>query len=106
MALTSNVDDIMTSQGCCLQAGDRLEATPLLPDVDAFDHIKVFPCLVTFWRQHADSRCYHRNPLLDSSIGTSLATFSLDELHCLHLGVFKNWGGLVIWRLIKMDAYQ
>ncbi|CAK0791709.1 unnamed protein product, partial [Prorocentrum cordatum] len=51
-------------------------------------------------------RTYHRNPLLDIRIlGTGIHTFSLDELHCLHLGVFKNWAGAAVWRLIDANVW-
>eukprot|EP00959_Pyramimonas_sp_CCMP1952_P473548 9501920-Pyramimonas_sp.AAC.2 len=44
---------------------------------------------VLFWRPTPDERTYHRNPLLDPDLGIGLHTFSLDELHCLHLGVLQ-----------------
>eukprot|EP00959_Pyramimonas_sp_CCMP1952_P081749 1707715-Pyramimonas_sp.AAC.1 len=68
-----------------LLKGDRLEPTPTLLDTNDFDRITTFPAIVKFWRPSKRERVYHRNPILDESLGIGLHSFSIDELHCMHL---------------------
>ena len=89
-----------------LKAGDRLEPTPKMLDTIRFDGLKEFPTLVQFWRATRDERAYHRNPLIDPSIGTSLHTFSIDILHCLHLGFFKAWASSVVWTILLANIFN
>ena len=63
---------------------DRLEPSMGLMDVGKFEDISVFPKVVTFWRQSGSKRTYHRNPLLDDQLGTSLSIFGIDSLHTVH----------------------
>eukprot|EP00959_Pyramimonas_sp_CCMP1952_P330576 6922338-Pyramimonas_sp.AAC.2 len=92
--------------GLGLLENDRLEATPHMHDVQKFDSVKEFPILVLFWRARENSRVYRRNPLISDEIGTSLSTFSLDELHLMHLGIFKVFVGASIWRLLIADVFN
>eukprot|EP00959_Pyramimonas_sp_CCMP1952_P074958 1566455-Pyramimonas_sp.AAC.1 len=85
--------------------GDRLEPTATMLDVRLFDSITEFPKIVKFWRASGNERTYHRNPMLDPALGIGMHTFSLDELHCLHLGVFQVWAAHVVWKLLMANVY-
>eukprot|EP00959_Pyramimonas_sp_CCMP1952_P329455 6897377-Pyramimonas_sp.AAC.1 len=92
-----------------LRKGDRVEPSPTLLDSADFDHLSFDkgPVLVKFWRPTPGAeRCYHRNPLLDPALGTGMHTFSIDELHCLHLGVFQSWASTVVWLLIGHNFFK
>ena len=74
-----------------LLAGDRLEPSPILLDIDEFDRISKFPALVLFWRAPENPIVHRRNPLLSEDLGTGLHTFGVDDCHTLHLGTFQDW---------------
>ena len=89
--------------------GDRIEPTRHLLDTADFDRVATDPFIpftITMWRPTDDMRVYHRNPLMDPALGTGLNSFSIDELHTLHLGVFQSWTATVIWRLIDFDVFK
>ena len=64
---------------------------------------KAFLCC--FWRPTKEERVHHRNPLLDSRLGISIATFSIDEMHCVHLGICKVFCGTVIWKMLELNLF-
>jgi len=88
-----------------LLKGDRLEPSADLPDVALFDTLSVFPTTVVFWRPQAESLVKHRNPLFDRAIGVGLATFGIDSLHTLHLGIYQKLVARVWWLLLLQDAW-
>ena len=83
-----------------LLAMDRLEPSPDLMDVAAFD-TKPLPLQVVFWRRHLQGgrvtdKVLHRNPLLDEPLLDAVEVVMLDTLHTLYLGVMlcpKSSGG-------------
>ncbi len=89
-----------------LLKGDRLEPTPSLPDIGAFDSITTFPCPLLFWRKANETRARRRNPLLDDNLGIGIAIFCFDTLHTLNLGSAKSWRREAIWRMIESDIWQ
>ena len=92
-----------------LKKGDRLEPFDDLVDVAQFDRLSVFPCKVLFWRRGLETRCKHRNPLLDarggSVIGATLDTIQVDVMHTLHLGPAQLWVVSALWMLILADVF-
>eukprot|EP00959_Pyramimonas_sp_CCMP1952_P309829 6483375-Pyramimonas_sp.AAC.1 len=89
-----------------IRKGDRLDPSPDMLDTQQFDDISEFPITLVFWRPTANERCYHRNPLLNATIGTGLHTFAIDELHALHLGVFKVYVAHVFWILLLANVFE
>ena len=91
-----------------LKAGDRLEPSPDVPDVYAIDNIaqETFaPMTLVFWRAARPAIVNHRNPLLDQELGMGYSSFSIDVLHCQHLGVFLAYITRVLLLLLLSDAF-
>jgi hypothetical protein len=88
-----------------LQANDRLEPNGTLIDIAKFESINEFPATLCFWRRSRETRCRHRNPLWDSTIGVTLDCLVLDALHVLYLGIFGVIMHSVFWDLITENAY-
>ena len=93
----------IVSAGLC--KGDRLEPSCELPDVNAFEDITL-PCRVTFWRRDRTTRVHHRNPLFDDTIGITITTLMIDQLHTLNLGVMQQYCRELVWELILSDAWH
>jgi len=89
-----------------VQAGDRLEPSPQLPDVGAFDQITRFPVSVIFWRRSLNTITLHRNPVFSERLGITHQTLTCDSLHILSLGIFGFFIAFVLHRLIEVDAWQ
>ena len=90
-----------------LLKGDRLEPSTVLPDVGMFGTLRIDPALpitVIFWRVGEETLARHRNPILDPALGVSVVrSIAIDTLHTLHLGVFKSWVKVVLWKLLLSD---
>jgi hypothetical protein len=92
---------------CGLLKKDRIEPTLQMFDVQEFDNIDTFPCLVLFWRpKPGKERTYHRHPCFCEELGIGLETLSLDSLHCVHLGIMKSFVGKVIWSCLCSNIYE
>jgi hypothetical protein len=79
---------------------DRLEPSPALPDVGAFESLAL-GTIVTFWRNADDTLTRHRNPLFCAETGLSpKRNMTVDSLHCLYLGVMNAYVKLAIWLFI------
>eukprot|EP00959_Pyramimonas_sp_CCMP1952_P454458 9469938-Pyramimonas_sp.AAC.1 len=101
-ALTSDIPSLG------LLKRDRLEPSANLIDTGDFDNMGGMPFkpfLVCFWRESNEERVHHRNPLLDPRLGISVLTFSIDEMHCVHLGIAKVYAGTVIWRMLLNNVF-
>ena len=97
----------ITSTSRRLKAGDRLEPSADMPDIYKVLRLAVgdLPVVLTFWRPSKSPIVLHRNPVICAELGTGYSTFSIDVLHCLHLGVFLAYATRVIWLLINADAF-
>jgi hypothetical protein len=82
-----------------LLSGDRLEPSQTLLDIGALEQAEV-PITVTFWRTSNETKTKHRNPLFHESTGVVVDALAIDNLHTLHLGVFKHYVMLVLWFLV------
>jgi hypothetical protein len=91
--------------GLSLLLGDRLEPGPLLWDVGKFEDIPI-PSRVAFWRPSNATMAMHRNPVLSGIPGVTVKHIALDTLHCLHLGVFKEFAMAAIWSLLNHDVWS
>ena len=93
-----------------LQQGMRLEPSPNHWDVYRVDDwIVDWPgrARLTFWGPQLEQGAHHRNPILDTArTGLSVSAFAVDEMHCMHLGVFGDYASCALWRLILDDPLQ
>ena len=92
-----------------LLSGDRLEPTPVLPDVALFENTPLdigAKLKVCFWRRSAESICMRRFPLWDVELGISpCRVLCIDFLHTLYLGVMNTWVRTAIWALLKAGVW-
>ena len=76
-----------------LRANDRLEPTPNLPDVyaiDGWDKDSYIPQSFLFWRRSCETYTRHRSPLLDPTLGITMARCNcIDFLHTFSKGIFQ-----------------
>ena len=91
-----------------LLKGDRLEPTFDFPDVHKVDKVSepFVAFTLLFWRAKPEIVVHHRNPVLCRELGISYSAFSVDVLHCLHLGVFLVWITTALHLLISVDAFE
>ena len=82
-----------------LQAGDRLEASPELPNAAAFE-LTVPPFIARFWRNDESSRLTHETPLLRIP-GVHMHLYGVDLLHCWDLGIISTYIAHSFWFLLK-----
>jgi hypothetical protein len=87
-----------------LRKKDRLEPSSGLHDVGAFCADKI-PFVATFWRRTKESMAGHRNPLFQDRYVARVEMITVDELHTMHLGVYKYWVGTALCRVISSDAF-
>ena len=97
-AITDNLDDLG------LQAGDRLDPSPLLRNVDLFEGL-VPPFAILFWRGGPDDRVFHESPLMGIP-GVSLQLYGVDTLHCWALGCLQSYVGFVLTHIIKSNIFS
>ena len=64
-----------------LEAGDRVEPCAALNDVGLVFELDTFPVDLLFWLPSCETYCHHRSPLFDSSIGITLQSISIDQMH-------------------------
>ena len=92
-----------------LRTEDRLEPTLQMMDVDKFDELggpNFTPFICLFWRPAPkNERVYHRFPLICAELGISIETFSVDELHNVHLGIMRVFVGRAIWELLLSNVF-
>ena len=88
-----------------LLQGDRLEPCSTLRNIGMYENLTL-PCRVLFWRPRAQTMSTRRCPLFCPEYGVSIETLTIDPLHCLHLGVYKDYCQTVIWSLILADAWD
>ena len=72
-----------------LRANDRLEPSPRVADVMQFGRLMAFLVIVLCWKSPEHPVVHRHHPLPSAEIGTSIGQFSGDELHTLHLDVFR-----------------
>ena len=90
-----------------LAKGDRLEPSPEFSDVYEIFGAITLPCLLLFWRIRPGSIVvHHRNPVLSIRLGISYSTFSIDVLHCFHLGIYQVYITRVLHLLFAKDALE
>ncbi len=89
-----------------LLSGDRLEPSPQLPDIEAFDLVSSWPVQATFWRRSSEGGAMHRNPLFDANTGVTLDIIAVDTLHTLALGVFKTFVAFSFWNLLASNIFS
>jgi hypothetical protein len=88
---------------CGLLQDDRLEPCAALPDIGALETVEC-PITLTFWRTTEESGVLHRNPLFNSATGvTPDNTICVDWLHNLSLGVFKDFIGAAVNKVVHTD---
>ena len=77
-----------------LEIGDRLEPNPEMIEYSIFDDdatsFRAARLRVLFWRRSAETAVRHRNPIFNSTIGVVCTLLSIDALHTLNLGVYKE----------------
>ena len=88
-----------------LEAGDRLEPSPTLPDVGDLENLAL-PAVITFWRKSLDTLTRHRNPLFCDATGLSpKRAMTIDTLHALYLGVLNTWAKTAVWYLLLSGIF-
>lgn len=89
-----------------LRKGDRLEPSPMLPDVGNLEALSP-PATVTFWRPENSSLVNHRCPLWDTAIGlTAMRCIAIDMLHTFHLGTVLEWVTKFVWHLLQINIFN
>ena len=90
-----------------LRRGDRLEPSPALPDVSRFEELPADTGhAIVFWRPSEETLTRHRNPMFDADIGvTPNRSLTIDDLHCLYLGVFKIYAMTALWFLLTSGIF-
>ena len=104
IALVRDIDNLN------LEKGDRLEPHAGMPDIGAIEHIKLDEgqtVRLLFWRKRLESLARHRNPLFSERLGTTpQRVLTLDWLHILSLGVWKQCLGPFVQTLFQQDVWQ
>jgi hypothetical protein len=86
---------------CGLIAGDRLDPTPSLPNIDDVFRLRDFPLCLKFWRPSCEYITRHRNPLFDASLGiTPQRSLTACVLHVLFLGLMLRLCRIILWMII------
>jgi hypothetical protein len=88
-----------------LLQGDRLEPSALLPNIGDYERLTP-PCRVLFWRRPNQTIATRRCPLFCPEAGLTIETLTVDPLHTLHLGVYKDFCQTVLWEMILADAWS
>ena len=98
----------VTSTSMKLKAGDRLEPSAEMVDIYKVHVLgpKDLPLTLKFWRESDPKIVMHRNPVICRELGIGYRTFSIDVLHCLHLGVYLAFNTRVVHLLIDLDAFE
>lgn len=89
-----------------LRAGDCLRPQACLPDIGDYKTFKL-PATLCFWRPSLATLMNKRNPLLDSSLGITIArAYGIDALHNNALGVFNFITHTAFFRVISAPYWQ
>ena len=98
----------VTTLSVRLFKNDRLEPTADFPDIHKiFEVASPFkPFTILFWRTLEVTAVLHRNPILLPDLGISYMQFSVDVLHCLHLGVFLYYLTKALHMIFKVDGFE
>ena len=91
------------TSGRGLAKSDRLEPSLEVPDVARFEHTDT-PFLATFFVNNKNSRVLHHSPVMHIS-GVSTDSWSIDILHCWHLGPEGSYVGHVFFFLLRVGFY-
>ena len=59
---------------------------------------------VLFWRVCLETIATHRNPLTKVP-GYGYATYAIDILHTIYLGVAQNFSKFVMWRCMTKNVW-
>ena len=70
----------------------------------AWFELDTFPVDLLFWRPSCETYCHHRCPLFDSSIGITLLSISIDQMHCFNLGVVKKYVSWALWFMLDASS--
>ena len=87
-----------------LAAGDRLDPSPSLNDIGAFDYTQT-PFNVVFWRSGKDTTTKKRNPIFENT-GLTIENLGIDALHAISLGVHAEYLKTILWELILANAWK
>ena len=87
-----------------LQAGDRVEPTTAMPDVNLFLGLRVFPVAVLFWRPSCETIARHRNPIFKRASPTRVLT--VDVMHAINLGVMHSFCRYTVWFLLLAGVWS
>ena len=92
-----------------LRVGDRIEPSTrssAAADIASLDYA-IGPMDVCFWRKSSERGVLHRNPIFDVAGGVQLGIsphiVAVDWLHCLSLGIFKDFCSAVVQKLLHCD---
>lgn len=92
-----------------LLRGDRLEPSRDFWDYGELHRLTEVPeegLKLVFWRPSAETRCTHRNPLLDGELGIVPALYLGDVLHVLYQGVFQHWSAYAFNDMAKSNVFR
>ena len=93
-----------------LVRGDRLEPNADMIEYSVFDDYATnFPdggLRALFWRRSLETTTRHRNPIFNESIGVVSTLLSIDALHTLNLGVYKDYCMHVFWKLLQRNVFE
>ena len=92
-----------------LLRGDRLEPSRDFWDYGELHKLTEVPeegLKLVFWRPSAETRCTHRNPLLDGELGIVPALYLGDVLHVLYQGVFQHWSAYAFNDMAKSNVFR
>ena len=88
-----------------LVRGDRLEPTPDMPDVAAFDLLEP-PVKALFWRRSNETLVRHRVPLFSDETGISVPSCLVpDWMHGLSLGLIQDFLRWLLSSSFEHDVY-
>ena len=83
---------------------DCLEMSINLLDIGDFEKLTT-PCRVLFWRPNDRSMANRRCPLFIPEIGISLEICTIDPMHTLNLGVYKDFCQAAIGEMLVADIF-
>lgn len=88
-----------------LEKGDRVEPSEAVADVGEISDLAL-PVRLTFWRRSAETATRHRNPLFKDPKVASVDLFAVDELHCIHLGIYNFFVAATFSRVVDANIFQ
>ena len=88
-----------------LKAGDLLPPQAALPDVFGYADVQL-PTRWCFWRESCETLTTRRNPLFDATLGLTVSSYAVDELHTNALGVFGFVAVVVMQRVVRSPRWS